>query len=118
MSEQTTTWPDLAIGLFEKLTGRGAEITWWMVSFHSPAAFRRALKGLRQPPAGMAGATVSQTVLDGLHPRAVLLRVGDEVIGEIVPGEPTSLHARMAGLRIPGLRLRSGRVVRALLAGD
>lgn len=28
MSEQTTTWPDLAISLFEKLTGRGAEITY------------------------------------------------------------------------------------------
>ena len=24
----TKTWPDLAIGLFEKLTGRGAEITY------------------------------------------------------------------------------------------
>ncbi len=25
-SEQTTTWPDLAIGLYDRLTGRGAEI--------------------------------------------------------------------------------------------
>jgi hypothetical protein len=24
----TTTWPDLAIGLYDKLTGRGAEITY------------------------------------------------------------------------------------------
>lgn len=24
--EETKTWPDLAIGLFERLTGRGAEI--------------------------------------------------------------------------------------------
>lgn len=25
---QTTTWPDLAIGLYDRLTGRGAEITY------------------------------------------------------------------------------------------
>lgn len=25
-STETTTWPDLAIGLYDKLTGRGAEI--------------------------------------------------------------------------------------------
>ena len=24
----TTTWPDLAIGLYDRLTGRGAEITY------------------------------------------------------------------------------------------
>jgi hypothetical protein len=28
MSEHTTTWPDLAAALFEKLTGRGAEVTY------------------------------------------------------------------------------------------
>jgi hypothetical protein len=27
----TTTWPDLAIGLYDKLTGRGAEITYEFV---------------------------------------------------------------------------------------
>lgn len=27
-STETTTWPDLAIGLYDKLTGRGAEITY------------------------------------------------------------------------------------------
>ena len=89
----------------------------WTVSFSSPAAFRRALRCLRNVPAGMAGVTVRESIRDALHPRAVSLRVGEEVIGEIVPGEPTSLLARMAGLRIPGLRLRSGRLVRALLAG-
>lgn len=26
--EETRTWPDLAIGLYERLTGRGAEITY------------------------------------------------------------------------------------------
>lgn len=25
---ETTTWPELAIGLYERLTGRGAEITY------------------------------------------------------------------------------------------
>jgi hypothetical protein len=28
--EQTTTWPDLAIGLYDRLTGRNAEITYEM----------------------------------------------------------------------------------------
>lgn len=28
MSQQTQTWPDLAIGLYDKLTGRNAEITY------------------------------------------------------------------------------------------
>jgi hypothetical protein len=27
-TEQTTTWPELAIGLYDKLTGRNAEITY------------------------------------------------------------------------------------------
>lgn len=28
MQNDTTTWPELAIGLYDKLTGRGAEITY------------------------------------------------------------------------------------------
>lgn len=28
MSNNTQTWPDLAIGLYDRLTGRGAEITY------------------------------------------------------------------------------------------
>lgn len=28
MSDKPITWPDFAVGLFEKLTGRGAEITY------------------------------------------------------------------------------------------
>jgi hypothetical protein len=28
MSKDTQTWPDLAIGLYDKLTGRNAEITY------------------------------------------------------------------------------------------
>jgi hypothetical protein len=28
MVEETQTWPELAIGLYERLTGRGAEITY------------------------------------------------------------------------------------------
>ena len=27
-TDHTTTWPDLAIGLYDRLTGRGAEITY------------------------------------------------------------------------------------------
>ncbi|NIR44275.1 MAG: hypothetical protein GWN99_09125 [Gemmatimonadetes bacterium] len=29
-TKDTRTWPDLAIGLYDKLTGRGAEITYEM----------------------------------------------------------------------------------------
>ena len=28
MNDDTRTWPELAIGLYDKLTGRGAEITY------------------------------------------------------------------------------------------
>ena len=28
MTKETTNWPDLAIGLYDKLTGRNAEITY------------------------------------------------------------------------------------------
>jgi len=28
MADHTTNWPELAIGLYDKLTGRGAEITY------------------------------------------------------------------------------------------
>lgn len=35
MSEQhTTTWPELAIGLFEQLTGRNAEISYGFEKMH------------------------------------------------------------------------------------
>ena len=30
MSEATNTWPELAIGLYDKLTGRGAQISYEM----------------------------------------------------------------------------------------
>lgn len=29
-TQETTNWPDLAIGLYDRLTGRGAEITYEM----------------------------------------------------------------------------------------
>ena len=28
MANETQTWPDLAVGLYDRLTGRGAEITY------------------------------------------------------------------------------------------
>lgn len=31
-SQTTTTWPDIAIGLYDKLTGRNAEITYDFVN--------------------------------------------------------------------------------------
>jgi hypothetical protein len=33
MAKGTTTWPELAIGLYDKLTGRGAEITYEFENF-------------------------------------------------------------------------------------
>ena len=32
--QQTQTWPELAIGLYDKLTGRGAEIVYEFDDFH------------------------------------------------------------------------------------
>lgn len=32
-NEETRTWPDLAIGLYDRLTGRGAEITYEFDNF-------------------------------------------------------------------------------------
>ena len=39
MANETTTWPDLAIGLYDKLTGRNAEITYEFDNFelHVPS---------------------------------------------------------------------------------
>ena len=33
-NEHTTTWPDLAIGLYDRLTGRNAEITYEFEDMH------------------------------------------------------------------------------------
>lgn len=33
-SEHTTNWPDLAIGLYDRLTGRNAEITYELQDMH------------------------------------------------------------------------------------
>lgn len=39
-TSQSQTWPDLAIGLYDKLTGRGAEITYEMhnLEVHIPSS--------------------------------------------------------------------------------
>ena len=34
MQNDTQTWPELAIGLYDKLTGRNAEITYEFEDFH------------------------------------------------------------------------------------
>lgn len=33
-AEQTTNWPDFAIGLYDRLTGRNAEITYEFADMH------------------------------------------------------------------------------------
>ena len=52
--EETTTWPDLAIGLYDRLTGRGAEIIYEFADMHV------------QVPSGTgADAEHAEWVLDG-----------------------------------------------------
>jgi len=40
MANETSTWPELAIGLYDKLTGRGAQITYEFENFelHVPSS--------------------------------------------------------------------------------
>jgi len=40
ITNDTQTWPDLAIGLYDKLTGRGAEITYELqnLELHVPSS--------------------------------------------------------------------------------
>ncbi len=41
-NQNTTNWPELAIGLYDKLTGRGAEISYAFdnLEFHVPSSTR------------------------------------------------------------------------------
>ncbi len=50
------TWPDLAVGLYDKLTGRGAEITY---EFHD---FKVAVPGSIAPDAASAPWTLNGTM--------------------------------------------------------
>lgn len=61
-TEQTTTWPDLAIGLYDRLTGRKAEIVYEFADLHL------------QIPAGTgAQAERAEWVLNGI----VKIRTGE-----------------------------------------
>ena len=61
-TEHTTTWPDLAIGLYDRLTGRGAEITYEFDKLN-----------LKVPSGTGQSATHAHWVLDG----AVRIRTRD-----------------------------------------
>lgn len=65
-SQHPSTWPDLAIGLYDRLTGRNAEITYEM-------------RDLRvQVPSGTgAGAEHASWVLDG----TLCIRTSDKTTG-------------------------------------
>lgn len=52
--DHTTTWPDLAIGLYDRLTGRNAEITYEFADMH-----------LKIPSGTGASAEHAEWVLDG-----------------------------------------------------
>ncbi len=53
-TEQTKTWPDLAVGLYERLTGRNAEITYEFDNMH-----------IKVPSGTGAGAQHAEWVLTG-----------------------------------------------------
>jgi hypothetical protein len=56
MSNQThTTWPELAIDLYDKLTGRGAEITYEFENFE-----------IAVPSSATSGATYASWKLNGV----------------------------------------------------
>ncbi len=54
-SNDTKTWPDLAIGLYERLTGRGAEITYHFEDFE-----------LLVPSSASEGATHAKWKMNGV----------------------------------------------------
>lgn len=61
-SSHTTNWPDLAIGLYDRLTGRNAEITYEFSDMH-----------LKIPSGTGSGAEHAEWVLDG----AIKIRTQD-----------------------------------------
>jgi len=65
-ADHTTTWPDLAIGLYDRLTGRGAEITYEFdkLSVHVPSGTGE-------------GASRAHWILDGV----VRIRTRDDAAG-------------------------------------
>ncbi len=52
--KHTTNWPELAIGLYDRLTGRNAEISYEMHQFH-----------VKVPSGTGAGAEHAEWILDG-----------------------------------------------------
>ena len=69
-SDHTTTWPELAIGLYDRLTGRGAEITYEFDKLN-----------VKVPSGTGSNATHAQWVLDG----AVRIRTSDHANGGAAP---------------------------------
>jgi len=62
----TTNWPDLAIGLYDRLTGRGAEITYDFDDMH-----------IKIPSKAGAQAEHAEWILSG----SIRIRTRDEVNG-------------------------------------
>jgi len=88
----------------------------WVVTFVSATAFRRTLQRIRET-AVPGDTAMPEPVRKILLSQRVVVRVGGEEVAEIVPGEPTSLAARLAGVRVPGLRLRGSGLLRLLVSG-
>lgn len=87
-----------------------------VIQFANAASFRRAAAAIRHTPVPMPLRRLLAAPGQSWLPPAVI-KVGGDVIGEIVPGEAPSALARLAGLPLPGLNLRPGSIVKALLAG-
>lgn len=69
-NDHTTTWPDLAIGLYDRLTGRGAEITYEFDNMN-----------VKVPSGTGERASHAHWVLDG----AVRIRTNDNANGGAAP---------------------------------
>jgi hypothetical protein len=87
----------------------------WIVRFESTEAFRRALPTLRSHALRQLFQSLPFARCSVRPSRARIL-VGDETIAEIIPGKATSKLAQLARLQIPGLQLKSSRILRLLLA--
>ncbi len=64
----TTTWPELAIGLYDKLTGRGAEITYKFedMHIHVPSAAQNGSNSVEHAPWKLNG-TLRITTRDNVN---------------------------------------------------
>lgn len=84
-----------------------------MVTFSSREAFRQALHAIRQPVTRRL-TKVPVKMLNSFQANGIFIKVGGDLLGEVIPGASCSLVARLAGVPLPGLRLRFIPLIRCL----